>query len=124
MPWTLGKAAGRVEEAEAAMQRSSETYTSDKNMVLADVRRLYYEADAARSRLGIYRDVLLAKARMSMLSGLTAYQTGTADFLSVNDAYRTLVDVRSEYYAVRLEYEQTLAALERAVGTQNILVAK
>jgi cobalt-zinc-cadmium efflux system outer membrane protein len=119
-PWTLGKANARVDEANAAIVRSNASYTSTRNMVASNTKGLYYKASGAKKQLDIYNSEILPQAKQSVQASLTAYQTGRTDFLMLIDAYRTLVNLSKEYFMTRMQFEQTLAELEREIGTQNL----
>ena len=119
-PWTLGKASGRVEEATATVNRSASAYRSSRSMVLASVRDLYSRVRSAQQRLRRYRISLLPEARESLRASFTAYQTGTADYLMMIDASRMSIDLSMEALMARMEFEQALAELERAVGDDHI----
>ncbi|MBA4312212.1 MAG: hypothetical protein C0417_06250 [Chlorobiaceae bacterium] len=119
-PWTLGKASARVDEANAALNRSNASYTATRNMVASNVRDLYYKASGNKQQLDIYNSAILPQAKQSVQASLTAYQTGTTDFLMLIDAYRTLVNLSKEYFMTRMQFEQTVVELEREVGIQNL----
>ncbi|MBI5476214.1 MAG: TolC family protein [Ignavibacteriales bacterium] len=119
-PWTLGKASARVDEADAAIIKSNASYTSTRNMVVSNIKDLYYKASGAKKQLDIYNLEILPQAKQSVQASLTAYQTGTTDFLMLIDAYRTLVNLSKEYFMTRMQFEQTVAELEREVGIQNL----
>lgn len=119
-PWTLGKASGRVEEATATVNRSASAYRSSRSMVLASVRDLYSRVRSAQQRLRRYRISLLPEARESLRASFTAYQTGKADYLMMIDASRMSIDLSMEALMARMEFEQALAELERAVGDDHI----
>jgi len=124
MPWTLGKASARVEEATASIKRNTATYNASRNMVLADVRDLYFKVDADKRQLNAYRQIILPQAQQSLSASLAAYQSGRADFLMLIDAYRTLAELKMNYFMTRMEFEQTIAELERMVGYQNVASLK
>jgi outer membrane protein TolC len=119
-PWTLGKASGRVEEATATVNRSASAYRSSRSMVLASVRDLYARVQSAQQRIRRYRTSLLPEARESLRASFTAYQTGKADYLMMIDANRMYIDLSMEALMARMEFEQALAELERAVGDDHI----
>ncbi|MBI5021749.1 MAG: TolC family protein [Ignavibacteriales bacterium] len=119
-PWTLGKASTRVDEANAAIIKSNASYTSTRNMVASNVKDLYYKASGAKKQLDIFNSEILPQAKQSVQASLTAYQTGTTDFLMLIDAYRTLVNLSKEYFMTRMQFEQAIAELEREAGTQYL----
>ncbi len=119
-PWTLGKASARKEEAEAAINKSTSDYYASRNRVLAEINDLFARATGKKQQLESYRAVILPQARQSLKANLTAYETGTINFLTLIDSYRTIVDLTREYFMLRLEFEQAVAGLEKTVGVQNI----
>lgn len=118
--WTLRKANARVEEAKASVARARETYTASRNMVISSIRDLFYKTKAAKQRLDAYRTTVIPRAQQSLNAGLASYQTGQMEYLMLIDAYRTLVELTEEYFMTRMQFEQTLAEIERAVGYQGL----
>jgi outer membrane protein TolC len=119
-PWTLSKASGRVQEARAQVLRSEAAYNATRNMVIANVSELYHSTIADKNRLDTYRTRILPSAHQSLEASVIGYQTGAADFLMLLDAFRTFVELRMDYYMIRLNFEQSVAELERAVGFQGV----
>ena len=123
-PWTLGKAASRVDEAEATISKSEATLAASRNMVLSNITALYTKARSMKQQIDSYRTVILPQAQMSLKASMTAYQTSGADFLMLIDAYRTLVDLSMESLMVRMQFEQAVAELDRQVGVQDIVTSQ
>ena len=123
-PWTIGKASSRVDEANAAIVRSNASYKATQNMVVSSIKDMFYRAEAAKEQLDKYDSAILPQAKQSVQASLTAYQTGTTDFLMLIDAYRTLVNLSKEYFMTRMQFEQALAELEREAGTQYLSEVK
>jgi cobalt-zinc-cadmium efflux system outer membrane protein len=119
-PWTLGKASGRVQEANAMVMKARASYAASSNMVKSSVSELYFLIQGKKEQLEIYRSKIIPQAQQSLDASIIAYQTGMTDFLMLLDSYRTFVDLKTEYFMVRLEFEQAIARLERAVGYQGI----
>lgn len=120
-PWTIGKAGSKVEEASAGIGASSATLNATRNMVLSNVKDLYFKAQSARARLESYHAVILPQARQSLNASITAYQNGRTDFLMLVDAYRTLVELSMESLMARMQFEQTVSELERQVGVKDVV---
>ena len=76
------------------------------------------KVQAAIRTLLIYRDGLLPQAEQSFQAAVAAYQTGGVNFMTLLDAQRTIRDVRMGYYKALVDYEQSRADLERAVGKE------
>jgi cobalt-zinc-cadmium efflux system outer membrane protein len=115
-PWSLGKARGRIQEANALLSRSQLQYTNSRNMIIAEIRDLHANAEGRKQQLDTFGMLILPQARQSLNASLTAYQNGQTDILMLIDAYRSLVSLTKEYFTIRMEYEQTLSQLGRAVG--------
>jgi len=123
-PWTLRKAGARVEEADATIERATATYHASRDMIVAAVREMYLRASSQCRQLASYRRAILPQAEQSLQASLTAYQNGTSDFLMLIDAYRTLVELRMEALMTRMQFEQSVAELEKAVGLTGIANTK
>jgi cobalt-zinc-cadmium efflux system outer membrane protein len=116
-PWTIGKAGGRVEEARATIGGAEATYRATHLMVLSSVREMYALAEAARERESRFRSSIVPQAFRSLEASLAAYRAGKADILMILDTYRTSVDVKMEHLMSRMKLEESLAELDRTVGS-------
>jgi outer membrane protein, heavy metal efflux system len=117
-PWTKGKHDYEVEEAMAERQAASANLAAMKNMTLFEVRDMSARVQAAIKSVTIYRDGLLPQAEHSFQAAVAAYQTGGVNFMTLLDAQRTIRDVRMGYYKALVDYEQSHADLERAIGKE------
>jgi outer membrane protein, heavy metal efflux system len=117
-PWTKGKHDYEIEEALAERQAAKANLTAMKNMASLEVRETSAKIDAAMKSASIYRDGLLPQAEHSFQAAVAAYQTGSVNFTTLLDAQRTIRDVRMGYYKALVDYEQSRADLERAVGKE------
>jgi cobalt-zinc-cadmium efflux system outer membrane protein len=117
-PWTKGKHDFEIEEALAERQVAKANLAAMKNMALFEVREASAKLDAALKSVSIYRDGLLPQTEQSFQAAVAAYQTGGVNFMTLLDAQRTIRDVRMGYYKALVDYEQSRADLERAVGKE------
>jgi outer membrane protein TolC len=117
-PWSKGKHDSEIEEAMADRQAARANLAAMKNMALFEVRDLSAKVQAALKSVSIYRDGLLPQAEQSFQAAVAAYQTGGVNFMTLLDAQRTIRDVRMGYYKALVDYEQSRADLERAVGKE------
>ncbi len=115
-PWTKGKHDYEVQEAIAEKQMAQSNLASMKNMALLEIREGLAKVEAASKALSIYRYGLLPQAEQSFQATSAAYQAGTVNFMTLVDGQRTIRDARMGYYKALMEYEQSMADLERAVG--------
>lgn len=117
-PWTKGKHDYEIEEALAERQVAKANLAAMKNMALLEVREASAKVAAALKSVSIYRDGLLPQTEQSFQAAVSAYQTGGVNFMTLLDAQRTIRDVRMGYYKALVDYEQSRADLERAVGKE------
>jgi len=117
-PWTKGRHDLEVEEALAERQAARANLAAMKNMALFEVKEMSAKLEAAMKSIRIYRDGLLPQAEQSFQAAVAAYQTGGVNFMTLLDAQRTIRDVRMGYYKALVDYEQSRADLERAVGKE------
>jgi outer membrane protein, heavy metal efflux system len=123
-PWSLGRVSAGIEEAEAQVDVSRASFEATRLMVIGAIKDLYYKADGFRRQLDLYRQVVLPQARQSLSLGLTSYETGQTSLLMLIDAYRSSVNYTREYFMMRLNFEQTMADLEREVGTTSVSASR
>jgi cobalt-zinc-cadmium efflux system outer membrane protein len=117
-PWTKGRHDYEIEEALAERQAAKATLLAMRNMTLFEVKEMSAKVEAAMKSIAVYRDGLLPQAEQSFQAAVAAYQAGGVNFMTLLDAQRTIRDVRMGYYKALVEYEQSRADLERAVGKQ------
>lgn len=117
-PWTKGKHDYEIQQAVAEHRMAQSNLEGMRNAVLFEVRDLAAKVEAATKSLSIYRDGLLPQAQQSFQAAIAAYQTGSVNFITLLDAQRMIRDVRTGYYKAMVDYEQSLADLERAIGKQ------
>jgi outer membrane protein TolC len=120
VPWAAGNPSGKVEEAEAGIGKAVATLKNSRAMVTSSVQELYQRAAGQADRLRWYRTSIVPRARQALDASITGYQAGTTDFLMMLDSYRMQVDLSMESLMLRMEYEQTVARLEREIGTMDI----
>ena len=117
-PWTKGRHDYEIEEAVAERQMAKSNLDAMRNMALFEVKDMSAKVEAGRKIVSIYRDGLLPQAEQSFQADIAAYQTGGVNFMTLLDAQRTIRDVRMGYYKALVDYEQSRADLERAVGKE------
>jgi outer membrane protein TolC len=117
-PWTKGKHDLEVEETLAERQAARANLAAMKNMALFEVREMSAKVEAAIKSVSIYREGLLPQAEQSFQAAVAAYQTGSVNFMTLLENQRTIRDVRMGYYKALVDYEQSRAELERAVGKE------
>ncbi len=113
--WRDKYAAG---EREAVARKLAATSRKQQraNDLRAAAQRMLYEYRDAQRRITLYRDTLIPKARESIQSTETAFRAGTATFLELVDAERSLLEFELAYARARADRAQHLATLDRLAG--------
>ena len=115
-PWSRGKFAARVNEAEAALAPVRARYANTESTVRLAVDTAYVRAQAARERAALLRTSVVPQTDQMLAVSHVAYQTNQADLLAVIDNQRLLLDAERSFYRALNDLEQARADLERAVG--------
>lgn len=116
LPIWLGKRRAAVEQATENLAAQESQYENLRNQIQAEIRDLIFQIETLRQTLDLYEHGLLIQAESSLESALSAYKTGTLDFLNLLDAERMLLQIRLAYIGdLALHFKQQ-AALERAAG--------
>ncbi len=102
-----------IAEATSIEQKKIEA----ENSILTKASQAYYEYNDSMERIGLYRETLIPKAEKQLSSSQTAYREGNADFITLLDGLRTLMDYRMSYQRILADNRQKLAELEMLAGT-------
>ncbi len=121
-PWTAAKTSSRVEEAEADQLMLSSTFEASKNTVQNQIRSEYAALQALKKELRSLQETILPQINQSLQLLLTEYENGKTSYLMVLDGYRMHNETQLEIAMAKMNYKQTLAALEREVGVSDIQI--
>ena len=117
-PWTAGKRTYEVEGALAEVRAAKANRDAVRNMTFRDIEDLRAKVDAAAKSIKLFREGILPQAELSFRASLSAYQAGRVEFASLLDAQRSLRDARMGFYKSQVRLIQSLADLERVIGTE------
>lgn len=116
IPIWRGKYAAGEREARAQYLAASSARAQEENSLTAAVQRTLFEHRDAERKITLYRDVLIPKARESIGSTETAFRGGSASFLDLVDAERSLLEFELSFERALANRAQRLAELEMLVG--------
>jgi outer membrane protein TolC len=110
----------RAAEAEAAMRlEASEDVLADlKNDTAARVHELYFEIKTYEEQSRLYELTLIPQAEQALKASEIGYIAGKTDFLSILDAERMLLQLRTALAKLQSDQAKSLARLERVVGRE------
>jgi outer membrane protein TolC len=87
-----------------------------KNMIASDVQNSLVKIETNRNLVDLYQNTVIPQAEQTLQSTIAAYQTGKTEFLMLIDAYRMLLMSRLDFYMSKMNFLQSQAQLEQAVG--------
>ena len=93
-------------------------YTAAGQSLSFRIEDTYLVAQASFKLLNLYLDTVIPQARLALESSLSAYQAGTADFLSVFTNHLTAMDYEMNYHEEMLNYHLALGQLEELTGLE------
>ena len=120
VPLWRAKLRANLEEAQVRQQQVDARLDALETTFRTQLQNLASQLDRQQRQLTLFRQTLIPQAETTLESTLSAYNTGTATFLDLLDAERTLFTLRLDEAATTTRYLQTLAALERALGVASI----
>ena len=116
VPIWRGKYAAGEREARARYLAALSARAQQEYSLTADVQRKLFEHRDAGRKITLYRDVLIPKAKESIRSTETAFRAGSASFLDLVDAERSLLEFELSFERALANRAQRLAELEMLVG--------
>ncbi len=114
--WSKDKFTGKVQENEINVNTAEEQLNSMKNMVKSDVQNALIKIQTNKNLIDLYKNTVIPQAEQTLQSTLAAYQTGKTEFLMFIDAYKMVLMSKLDYYMSEMNYMQSQALLEQAVG--------
>jgi cobalt-zinc-cadmium efflux system outer membrane protein len=116
IPLWRGKLKAAEAEAAIRLEASQDTRQGVQNDTAARVSELYFEVKMYEDQMRLYEMSLIPQASQTLRAGEIGYIAGKGDFLSILDAERMLVQLRTALVKLKSERGKSLARLERAVG--------
>lgn len=114
--FSWGANRSKVIQADLQQKQAKRELSLSQRKLLADMRTLYAEAEAARDELDLLKNSAELAADSLRLTTLR-YQGGEATVLEVVDAQNTLTQARSAYSDGVVRYRSALANLQTLTGT-------
>ena len=116
VPIWFGKLDSQVKEKKAYLESSKKSYENIENSVDYEVEDLYFKITTYRDIVSLYKTALVPQAEQAFEAARTGYETGKVDFLNWLDAERILLQTRLAHYKTIVDYQKSIAYLERVVG--------
>jgi outer membrane protein, heavy metal efflux system len=107
-----------VLEETSVLERLRARLRAVENEVNEEIVSLVAALARARDQLMLLEDGILPQAQTSLSSATASYRVGSVDFLTLLDAQVTLYRHELEYHRLLADFAQSVASVERAVGTE------
>jgi cobalt-zinc-cadmium efflux system outer membrane protein len=116
-PWSRGKLDLHVKEVHAEIEMAKARQRALESAVRLSIQEAYVRVKAAEQRASLLRTTILPQSRQTLDVSRVGYQSDQVDFLSILDNQRMLLDSELGYVKAFGEFQQAVADLERAAGT-------
>lgn len=116
VPVWFDKLGAQLKEKKAALEASKNNYQNVENSVTYEVEDLYYKITTYKDIISLYKTALIPQTEQSFEAARTGYEAAEVDFLNWLDAERVLLQTRLAYYKAIVDYQKSIAYLERVVG--------
>lgn len=105
-----------VNEAKNRLSSSEEMYTDVTNQVEFQVKDFHFQLKTAEDLIHLYQKTVIPQAEKSLEAAQSGYETGKVEFLNLIDSERLLLNFKISYFKSVVDYEKSVAALERTIG--------
>ena len=117
-PWSRGRIDAKIAGQAGAVTAAASRERAMENMVRLAVQEAYVRAKAAQEHASLLRTTIVPQSRQAFDVARAAYQADRADFSSILNSERGLLDARLEYFRALADFTQAIADLERAIGAE------
>ncbi|GJQ22771.1 hypothetical protein BIY37_06280 [Candidatus Brocadia sapporoensis] len=118
VPWLWSKNRSKVKEANEDLSAARSDYRFINNKTFFEIKDFLTKIHSSESTTNLYETGVIPQAEQSLKAARIGYETDKADFLTLIDSQRILLNSRLLYYRALTDYEQNLANMERAIGMQ------
>jgi len=115
-PLWFGKQSSGVRETKAMVRMKEAELMAMKNMTLAEIRELWTKVKSKERLVNLYETNILPLMEQNLKVATIGYETGKVDFIDLLDSQRMLRELRLEYFEAMVDFENSIAELERVVG--------
>ncbi len=120
IPLWGGKNRAAVNEAKEMRRSAEEMLTHRENELAANLQTALYRYRDSERKILLYRDSLLPKARQSLAVSQRAFEVGSAGFLDLVDAQRTLLELELSLERARSDQALSHAIIAQLTGRNRL----
>lgn len=116
LPIWQGKNKAQIKAAQDSLEASKAALQNMKNMTELDVQMTLTEAQATWRQIELYKNTIIPQAEQTYQAAVVSYTNGKVDMMTVVESVNTLRNAKLGLYKARVDYEKSIANLEKAVG--------
>ena len=116
LPLWIPQVKASVREGQKRLESTVSGMHEVANRTFFEVKDNHARWQTATRLVQLYRDTLIPQAELSYRAAEAGYIAGKVDFLNYLDGQRTLLDFRLAFERAKVDAQERLATLERAVG--------
>lgn len=116
IPIWFNKLRAQIKEKETKLEASKKNYQNVENSVAYEIEDLYFKIITYKDIISLYKTALIPQTEQSFAAAKTGYEAGKVDFLNWLDSERVFLQTRLAYYKTIVDYQKSIAFLERIVG--------
>jgi outer membrane protein TolC len=116
LPLWWGRKTARVREAAAQAAAAELDAAGMRNSLRADLRMAIFKLRDGERRIQLFRDSLVPKATQAAEVARQEFATGKADFMSLVDAQRTVLDLKLMYERALVDRELAMTEIGCCIG--------
>lgn len=116
IPLWFQKLGAQLKEKEALLESAKKNQENIKNTVEYEVDDMCLKISTYKDIISLYKTALIPQTEQSFEVAKIGYESGKVDFLNLLDAERVLLQTRLAYYKAMVDYQKSIAYLERIVG--------
>ena len=120
VPIWFGRLQAGVQDARASLKAAENMVLNAENELLSQLALVHYKMRDSLRQSHLYKDALIPKAMQTVNATYSGYAGGEADFLSLIDAQRVLLNFQMVYYRHNANFYQRLSELQSLLGEVGI----
>ncbi|MFH1479404.1 MAG: TolC family protein [Candidatus Omnitrophota bacterium] len=116
VPIWFDKLNADLNEKRSRLEAKKDNFRNIENNIDYEVDDLYFKINTYKDIISLYKTALVPQAEQAFEAARIGYETGKVDFLNWLDAERVILQIRLAFYKSVVDYQKSIAYLERIVG--------
>ena len=116
VPLWFDRISNKIKEKKALLESTEKNYANVQNDVYYEVEDIFFKISTYKDVILLYETALIPQSEQAFDSSKTGYETGRVDFLNWLESERVLLQTRLAYYKSIVDYQKSIAYLERVIG--------